>query len=227
MLHGTEEVTDKEITQVVDKMKKEKAPSIDGVTAEMLVACWSFLGIECCVVVHSFWKTRKLTRQMIAAMIKLSPKGGERQFIKNWRPISLLNVPYKVSAKLLSNRLKLFLPKLVKIQQTGFIGGRSIQDNILTLKMVQERAIRDKKPIAMMQIDFQKASDCVDHQVIRSVMQKFGFNELYFDLVKALVVEGFAKVHFNGLFTDRIQLQRGVRQGCPWPHYCTRSLPSH
>jgi hypothetical protein len=96
---------------------------------------------------------------MLAGVIKLIPKGGERYFIKKWRPISLLNMLYKVIAKLLSNRLKLVLPWLVDIQQMGFIEGRSIHDNILTLKMLMEKAIRDKKPVAMLQIDFQKAYD--------------------------------------------------------------------
>jgi hypothetical protein len=124
------EPSDREILQIVKAMKKEKAPGIDGITSEMLLECWSFLGKDCCAVVHAFWREKQLTRQMIAAVIKLIPKGGARQFLKNWRPLSLLNVPYKVIAKILSNCLKLYLPRLVEIQQTGFIEGRSIQDNI-------------------------------------------------------------------------------------------------
>jgi hypothetical protein len=211
----TAEPTDREITQIVQELKKEKAPGIDGITAEMLVACWAFMGKDCCALVHTFWKDKKLTRQMIAAVIKLIPKGGARQLIRNWRPISLLNVTYKIIAKLLSNRIKKVLPRLVGVQQTGFIEGRSIQDNILTLKLVQEKVIREKTPVAMLQIDFQKAYDRVDHQFVWSVMRKMGFDEMYIELVQALVVEGTVKVHFNGSFTERVQLQRGVCQGCP------------
>jgi hypothetical protein len=104
---------------------------------------------------------------------------------------------------------------LVHIQQTGFIKGRNIQDNILTLKLLQEKAIREKTPIAMLQIDFKKAYDRVEHQYIWAVMRKFGFAETYIQLVQGLVEGGTAKVHFNGLFTNRIPLARGVRQG--WP----------
>jgi hypothetical protein len=67
----------------------------------------------------------------------------------------------------------------------------------------------------MLQIDFKKAYDRVDHHYIWEVMQKFGFSDLYLQLVQGLVEGGSAKVHFNGLFTDRITLARGVRQGCP------------
>jgi hypothetical protein len=95
------------------------------------------MGGDCCAVVHEFWQKKKLSKLMLAAIIKLIHKGGDRHFLKHWRPISLLNVPYKVIAKLLANRLKQILPDIVDIQQTGFIKGRSIHDNILTLKLVQ------------------------------------------------------------------------------------------
>jgi hypothetical protein len=75
---------------------------------------------------------------MLSAIIKLIYKGGERDLLKNWRPISLLNVPYKLVAKLIANRLRSILSKLVDTQQTGFMKGRHIQDNILTLKFSQE-----------------------------------------------------------------------------------------
>jgi hypothetical protein len=67
----------------------------------------------------------------------------------------------------------------------------------------------------MLQIDFEKAYDRVEHVYIWDVMRKFGFSELYIQLVQGLVVGGSTKVHFNGLFTERIELARGVRQGCP------------
>jgi hypothetical protein len=94
------EPTDEEIERVIRDMKKEKSPGIDGVTAEMMLGCWEFLGSDCCAVIHKFWQTKRLLKQLLAAIIKLIPKGGERQLIKHWRPISLLNVPYKVNAKL-------------------------------------------------------------------------------------------------------------------------------
>ena len=118
-------------------------------------------------------------------------------------------------SKLQANCLKCILPELIDIQQTGFIQGRSIQDNILTLNLVQEKAIREKKPIAMLQIDFKRGYDRVDHHYIWEVMRKFGFAEDYIKLVQGLVEGGTAKAHFNGLFTGRFQLARGVRQRCP------------
>jgi hypothetical protein len=130
---------------------------LDGITAEMLQTCWDFMSPLCISVVQSFWRTGKLNGQLLAAVIKLIYKGGERSSLKNWRPISLLKCPYKVVAKILANRLKKLLPGLVEPQQTGFVHGRHIQDNILAVQLLQERSRKSKSPFAMLLLDFTKA----------------------------------------------------------------------
>jgi hypothetical protein len=100
---------------------------------------------------------------MLVAVIKLLPKGGDQMLLKNWRPISVLNSPYKLIAKLLACRMKALVPRLVDSQQTRFVQDKNIQDNILTLMAVQEKAKHNKTPLAMLRLDFAKAYDRVDH----------------------------------------------------------------
>jgi hypothetical protein len=54
------EPEDEEIERVIRDMKKETAPGVDGITAEMLLGCWDFLGGDCCSVIHAFWKKKVL-----------------------------------------------------------------------------------------------------------------------------------------------------------------------
>lgn len=62
------------------------------------------------------------------------PKGDKpREFLKNWRPISLLNVTYKIGSSCIANRIKKELPNLISEDQTGFIAGRFIGDNLRLL----------------------------------------------------------------------------------------------
>jgi hypothetical protein len=205
----------KEITVVVSLLKKEKSSGIDGLTSETLQICWDFIKVQCCQLVRDFWQGGSLPKLMLAAIIKLLYKGGKRAYVKNWWPISLLNVPYKLVAKLIANRLKGIVPGLVDAQQTVFIQGRHLQDNVLTMKFAQELAQKSKTPIAMFLIDFSKAYDQIEHFYLWETMSALGFAEEFLDLIRGLVVPGTAKVHFNGLFTQRFALQRGVRQGCP------------
>ena len=61
-------------------------------------------------------------------MLTLLYKKGEREDISNWRPISLLNVDYKIITKFLAERLKPLLPKIIHSDQKGYVNGRNISE---------------------------------------------------------------------------------------------------
>ena len=71
--------------------------------------------------------------------ISLIPK-GESYLVEltNWRPITLLNVDYKILAKALAKRIELKLPKLIHSDQTGFVKGRFIGQNVRLLNDIME-----------------------------------------------------------------------------------------
>lgn len=62
-------------------------------------------------------------------MISLLYKSGEREDIKNWRPITLLNVDYKICSKILAERLKIVLPSIIETDKKGYVKGRNIFDS--------------------------------------------------------------------------------------------------
>lgn len=126
----------------------------------------------------------------------------------------MLTIIYKIISKIIANRLKLLIPQLVDDQQTGFVHGNSITDNLLAYHLAEEFARLSKQRIAFLKVDFVKAFDRVDHTFIWDTMGAMGFNARFLHLIRGLVEGGNSKVHINGFFTDDIQLQRGVRQGC-------------
>ena len=72
---------------------------------------------------------KKLSTSQRQAVIKLiEKKGRDKRFIKNWRPISILNVDYKIIAKTLATRLKETVPKLISFQQTAYVKNRFIDE---------------------------------------------------------------------------------------------------
>ena len=64
-------------------------------------------------------------------VIKLIPKKDtEPYYVKNWRPITLLNCDYKIAAKAIENRLRNVIPNIINNDQTGFLKGRFTGENI-------------------------------------------------------------------------------------------------
>ncbi|KAL3694179.1 hypothetical protein R1sor_007830 [Riccia sorocarpa] len=149
------------------------------------------------------------------SVIKLLSNGGERRLLKNWRPISLLTFTYKLIGKILAERLKVFLPKLVDQDQTGFIEGRNIMDNVLSIKLCQDLTHITEEASVFCQLDFDKAFDMVQHKYLWETMRTMGFHYKFIQMVSMLVGGGKAKVYLNGRFTKTISLERGVRQVCP------------
>ncbi|KAL3692706.1 hypothetical protein R1sor_006357 [Riccia sorocarpa] len=182
-----------EVEQRVKDLAAEKSPGLDGITAEVLRAKWP----------------------MIRGVIKLLPKNEERWLLTNWRPITLLEITYKLIAKILAERLKPFMASLVSMNQTGFIPGRSIFDNVLSLRFGQDWATASQQEALFLKLDFVKAYDRVRHSYLWATLEALGSGQETITLFQGLMVGAEAVVHVNGSFTKDFSMERGVRQGCP------------
>ena len=92
-------------------------------------------------------------------VISLLPKKDKNPlFLKNWRPITLLNCDYKIASKAIGNRMEQVLPEIINNDQSGyFLKGRSIAENILLIYRIINFADDMNKPGLLMFIDFEKA----------------------------------------------------------------------
>ena len=106
------EITKQELLNALKKMANNKSPGSDGYQAEFYKFFWRDLG-------HFLWRSLShgynsgiLSITQRQGIISCLPKGDKpRQFLKNWRPISLLNTDYKILSAALANRMKVVLPK--------------------------------------------------------------------------------------------------------------------
>ncbi|KAL3698064.1 hypothetical protein R1sor_012140 [Riccia sorocarpa] len=170
---------------------------------------------DCVEMVQKVWEVQKLLPRDNRSVIKLLAKNEERSWLKNWRPISLLPTTYKIIAKIIACRLKEMMAGLVDRQQTGFIAGRDIIENVLSLRLAQEWTQASRHEAIFVKLDFEKAYDRVSHDFLWDTLKAAGMEADNVGMIKGLVIGGQSLVHVNGWFTDEFPILRGVRQGCP------------
>ena len=106
--------------------------------------------------------------------------------VKNWRPISLLNVDYKLLSKVLAKRMELILAKLIHTDQTGFISGRYIGQNIRLLSDIMEFSDCKKIQGILLLVDFEKAFDTLEWSFILKTLDAFNFGDNFKKWVSVL-----------------------------------------
>ena len=138
-------ITEREVIKVLKDMKNGKSPGTDGYTAEFYKFFWKDIGNFVLESLNESFNTSELSITQKQGVITLLPKGNKpRELIKNWRPITLLNVDYKLLAGVLASRMKEVLPSIIQNEQKGFLKNQYIGENIRTIADSLEY-IRQKK----------------------------------------------------------------------------------
>jgi hypothetical protein len=113
-------------------------------------------------MIAKFWETKTMVYKIKEGVIKLIPKKVDKRHLKDWRPLTMLTTTYKLIAKLLASRLRLVLPKIINIQQTGFIPGRHILENISLAWLTADWIQKTRYKALFLKLDFKKAFDRVE-----------------------------------------------------------------
>jgi hypothetical protein len=163
----------------------------------------------------SFYKNT-LPESMKMSIITLIYKKKSRQDTRNYRPISLLCSDYNIIAKALAERMKIVLPDIIHEDQTGFVNGRYIDENISLFLDVQEHLSRELKPGLAFMADWEKAYDLIDRPFLKLCLQHLGFGKSFIQWFSILHSATSPKVTVNSFLTNSFQVVTGVRQGCPW-----------
>jgi hypothetical protein len=145
----------------------------------------------------------------------LEKKGKDRLNIANWRPITLLNIDYKLLTKTLGQRLKTVFPGLIHKDQNGFVPGGSIFYSSHTIRDILFYCKKENIELILLALDYSKAFDSVDFDFIHKTFQLFNFGENFRHWIRIIYNEGKSCIANNGLISECFAINRSTRQGDP------------
>ena len=196
-------------------MARGKAPGVDGLPMEFYLKFWDVLGPDLVEVLNCCSGRGYLAKSQRRGVITLTFKKGDRLDPRNWRPISLLCVDYKIASRGIMGRLLKVIHLVVNECQTCGVPGRFIGDSVAFLRDVVEYATASDAPVAVLSLDQEKAFDRVNWSFLRATLARMGFGPSFIKWVNLFYASQQSAVKFNGHMTPFFDLFRGVRQGCP------------
>lgn len=207
--------TPEDIWAAITALPNGKSPGLDGIPIEFYKKFWPEIKpILMCAIDH-LW-TGNIPQSWNGASISLLLKQGKDPLdCLSYRPISLLNVDYKIVAKAFALRLEKSLPKIIHKDQAGFVRSRYGSDNVRCALNIIYLLNSTKDPACILSLDADKAFDRVEWPFLFEVPEKFGLGGRFVSAIKTLYTQSTAQINPNGFLSEKFPIQRGCRQGCP------------
>ncbi|MFS7997684.1 putative RNA-directed DNA polymerase [Helianthus anomalus] len=204
-----------EIKEAVWECDGDRAPGPDGFNFSFLKRCWDGLQNNFIRLFEDFYMQPSLSTRCSSSFIALIPKVKDPMRPSDFRPISLIGCINKVLSKVLVNRLKKVIGKLISMEQSAFLAGRNIVDGPLMLNEVLAWMKQAKRVGGMFKVDIQKAYDSLSWSFLVSILEQMGFPTRWCEWIMALLKSARASVLVNGSPTMEFVCSRGLRQGDP------------
>ncbi|EOY25454.1 Uncharacterized protein TCM_026877 [Theobroma cacao] len=205
-----------EVKDAVFGIDPESAAGPDGFSSYFYQQCWNIIAHDLLDAVRDFFHGANIPRGVTSTTLILLPKKPSASKWSDFRPISLCTVMNKIITKLLSNRLAKILPSIITENQSGFVGGRLISDNILLAQeLIGKLNTKSRGGNLALKLDMMKAYDRLDWSFLIKVLQHFGFNDQWIGMIQKCISNCWFSLLLNGRTEGYFKFERGLRQGDP------------
>ena len=213
-------LTMEELVKYMKKAKNNVSPGSTGFTNEFYKFFLRDLKIFMLNSINHSYQTGMLSVTQRLGIITLIPKGDkDKSFLKNWRPLTLLNSMYKIISGCISERIKPSLGTIIHSDQKGFVSDRYIGEAVRTTYDIMDWAKENNKTGLILLIDFEKAYDSISFNYINKVLKFFNFGDSLIKWVNILLNNFTAVINHCGNISKKFDIQRGCRQGDPIASY--------
>lgn len=162
---------------------------------------WKEIKIEFVSLVKFIFEYKTISK-MNKGIITLTPKEGDLGFITNWRPVTMLNVGFKIVEKIITNRLKNVLHLIISREQFCCVDDRSIINLNSIMRDIMFYVNNNDKQAALINLDWSKAFDRVDHDLLYAILSNFGFDPSFIQLIQMLYTDAESVLCINGNISD-------------------------
>nr|GEY45699.1 hypothetical protein [Tanacetum cinerariifolium] len=214
-------VTNEEVKRAMFDIGDDKSPGPDGYSSLFFKESWDTVGEDVCRAVRDFFRNRKILKEINHTLLVLVPKVAAPMKINDYRPISCYNVIYKCISKINTNRIIDGVGEVVSENQSAFIPGRRISDNILITQELMHNYHRNTGALwCAFKVDIQKAYDTVDWRFLECILKYFGFPLVMINWIMVCVTSASFSINVNGNVHGFFNGKRGLRQGDPISPTC-------
>lgn len=181
---------------MVKSMDHNSSSGPDGFHGKFDIHCWNIIKNDLLQAVLAFFSGNQLPIAWTSTTIVTIPKVQAPTSLNHLRPIYLCNFCMKIISKMLNNRMCEVLPDILSKNQSGFIQGRNIHDNVL---LSQEMAqFLDRGNTRILKLAMEKAYDRMSWFFMTKVLRQFGFSEFIIDMIWRLLSNNSYSVLRNG-----------------------------
>ncbi|EOY17513.1 Uncharacterized protein TCM_036737 [Theobroma cacao] len=208
------EPTLQEVKEAVFGIDPESAAGPDGFSSHFYQQCWDIIAHDLFEAVKEFFHGADIPQGMTSTTLVLIPKTTSASKWSEFRPISLCTVMNKIITKILANRLAKILPSIITENQSGFVGGRLISDNILLAQeLIGKLDQKNRGGNVALKLDMMKAYDRLDWSFLFKVLQHLGFNAQWIGMIQKCISNCWFSLLLNGRTVGYFKSERGLRQG--------------
>ncbi|XP_019263741.1 PREDICTED: uncharacterized protein LOC109241454 [Nicotiana attenuata] len=211
-----EEYTSAEMKQALWEIAGDKAPGPDGYVSQFFKDCWEIIREDLEAGVMEFFKIGKLLKAWNSTVLTLVPKSDHAESVVDYRRIACCNTIYKVISKMLTNRLKTVLPSIISPNQSAFVAGRTIAQNILICHdLVRLYNRKQTTSSCLIKIDLRKPYDKVEWEFVAEMIHALEFPQQFIKWTMTCITTVQYEIAINGGLYGNIKGEMGLRQGDP------------
>jgi len=170
--------TEEEVFKVMSQCGSSKCPGPDGFNFFFIKSNCEIIRKDVVRAILFFQSSGYVPRGCNSSFITLVPKKANPSELNEFRPISLVCCIYKILSKVLMNRLSKVLPSVIDVNQSAFLEGRGLMNNVLVANETVHFLKKEKKSGVMVKVDFEKTYESMNRKFLYSMMGRLGFSPL-------------------------------------------------